>query len=114
MSEQPSTPNKKRSCIYDFYTEDDVVEYKYICNLCQLGVLAKGRTSNLIAHLQVTNHEEVYKKYLDANVEKQNSVSLVKSMSKKRKIGARKKAFYLVLIRTLSTDQCTNQGTNYI
>ena len=86
MSEQPSTPNKKRSCIYDFYTEDDVVEYKYICNLCQLGVLAKGRTSNLIAHLQVTNHEEVYKNYLNANVERQNSVSLVKSLSKKRKI----------------------------
>jgi len=86
MSEQPSTPNKKRSCIYDFYTEDEVVEYKYICNLCQLGVLAKGRTSNLTAHLQVTNHEEAYKKYLNANVERQNSVSLVKSLSKKRKI----------------------------
>jgi hypothetical protein len=86
ISEQPSTPNKKRSCIYDFYTEDDEVEHKYICNICQLGVLAKGRTSNLIAHLQVTNHEKVYKKYLNANVERQNSVSLVKSMSKKRKI----------------------------
>ncbi len=84
MCDSPSTPIKKRSIIYEYFTEDKDAS-KYICNHCQLPVAAKARTSNLIAHLQITNHEEVYQKYLNAAVERDNSNNLLKWIGKKRK-----------------------------
>ena len=78
-----STPKKQTSLVYKSFTKE---QDGHKCNSC--GVIQKTKcTSNLIGHLQSTDHHEIYISYMQDNEKKKeeaNKRNFITSSSKKR------------------------------
>ena len=79
-----STPKKQTSLVYKYFTKE---QDGHKCNSC--GVIQKTKcTSNLIGHLQSTDHHEIYISYMQDSEKKKEEANkrnfITSSSSKKR------------------------------